>query len=476
MSLQDRAIPDATERARGRARDAGIPDDLLDWIAATAGGSISGLERLTTVREAWYVDVAAPARAPRQLVLRCKRPEGFGIGASYTLEREVQILRALAPTAVPVPRVRGYNRVHEAALLDRMPGRADFHHIADAAERERVADHFMELLAALHRLAPEELNLQELPLPATPQQHALLDLNTWERLYRDAAREADPLLSFALAWLRRNVPAQAGRTALIQGDTGPGQFLFDGGRVTAVLDWELAHFGDPMEDLAWICCRDLFTPFGALPERFRRYAALSGNPIDLDRLRYYRVSALLRTSLATALALEELDSANDIAQILTWHSVTQRALCESLADALGMAIEPAAIPELPPPTPRSPIFDVVRDTLRGDVLPALEEPYRAHRLTQALGLLAHLRLAERLGPQLDARERDELADLLGHVPATPAESRAALVRLAQESGAARERSLLAYFTHREQRVHALLAPAMGEQASSALSPIEDDAR
>ena len=65
----------------------------------------------------------------------------------------------------------------------------------------------------------------------------------------------DPALVFTLRWLRGNVPDVDGPVVLVQGDTGPGNFMFADGRVVAVVDWELAHLGDPMDDIAWLSLR-----------------------------------------------------------------------------------------------------------------------------------------------------------------------------------------------------------------------------
>lgn len=447
-------------------------EQVRAWMLDTAGGGeILRAERLKTVREAWAVDLRTRAGETRPLLLRFRRPDDFGISRVYTLAREVEILRALEPSPVRAPRVVAANEEHGVALLERVAGRADFHHIADPDERERTAADFIEQLAALHRLEPEKLALGGLPLPRNAEEHALADLAVWEEVYRDAGARPDPLLTFALAWLHRNVPEDHGRTCLVQGDTGPGQFLFEDGRVTAVVDWELAHFGDPMEDLAWICIRDLFTPFGALRERFRRYAELSGNELHLPRLRYYRVSALLRTSLSTAIATQQLDPAFDAAQILTWHSVTERALCESLAEAMGVRIAPAPESEPGPPTPRSSVYDVLIAQLRSESQTA-QEPWHAHRLAQAAGLADHLRLAERLGPVLDAQDREELAALLGRAPASHAEGQESLDALVRSAGSQRDAEILRYLLHREERVQRLLQPAMGEQGTPRLSAIE----
>ena len=82
---------------------------------------------------------------------------------------------------------------------------------------------------------------------------------------------------------------------LVQGDTGPGKFTYRSVRVVAVVDWELAHLGDPMDDIAWLSLRATQEPFTDFPTRLREYEELSGNPIDEARVRYYQVMAEKRS-------------------------------------------------------------------------------------------------------------------------------------------------------------------------------------
>lgn len=196
---------------------------LRHWIEEVAGGRIAHSARQPTVREAWAIDVARPDGQTEALFLRCDRGEGFGINAQYSLEREARVLGALQDTAVPVPRMLGFSRTHGAILMERVPGRNDFHKIADAAQRERVAAHFMQCLAALHALSPEKLELAELRIPRTSQEHASLELDASEKLLAGLRGRSEPLLTFALGWLRRNLPARVDRTALLQGRHRTGQ-------------------------------------------------------------------------------------------------------------------------------------------------------------------------------------------------------------------------------------------------------------
>jgi len=447
-------------------------EGLRRWIEEVAAGRIAHCARQPTVREAWAIDVARPDGTTEALFLRCDRGEAFGINAQYSLEREARVLGALGDTAVPVPRIFGFSRTHKAILMERVPGRNDFHKIADPDERERIATHFMECLAELHALSPEKLDLGELRAPQTPQEHASLELDASEKLLAGLTTRREPLLSFALGWLRRNLPERVARTSLLQGDTGPGNFLFHKGRVSAVLDWEFAHFGDPLEDLGWICVRDVATPFGDLGARFRLYEKLSGVPVDLARVRYYRVAAMVRTVGALVLANQALDASADVTTLLAWEVLYARMTCASLGEAMGIETPDGGLPELLPETPRSPLFALAVAQVRDLPLARPEDPYLVHRRGGMVGLLEHLLLAERLGPACDAQELDEQGAILGRRPASLEAGLAALDSLARASGASREPELLAYFTRRAARAQALFAPAMGELAGGRLSPID----
>jgi aminoglycoside phosphotransferase (APT) family kinase protein len=103
----------------------------------------------------------------------------------------------------------------------------------------------------------------------------------------------------AAEWLREHLPP-ADRIVLVHGDYRSGNFLYDdGGRITAILDWELAHLGDPHEDLGWVV-NPLFSVRGAGGERLAcglsprdemlaRYEQATGWRVDPERLRFYEI-------------------------------------------------------------------------------------------------------------------------------------------------------------------------------------------
>src|SRR5690606_26020859 len=239
------------------AHELALPDDLLAWAAELAGGEVTGGARLPGGgrKEAWTLDFAGADGTPQRLFLRYDRSDPARTADPWTLHREASVFLALQGTDVIVPKVLGVHPEHQAMLTELVPGDAWFSRIADPDEAERTARHFMEQLAALHRLDPKALDLPHFPAPTTIPEMVAWELDEWDRIIEARGGDPDPLLAFALGWLRRNVPDVEGPVVLVQGDTGPGNFIYGGGRVRAVVDWELAHLGDPMDDIAWLTLR-----------------------------------------------------------------------------------------------------------------------------------------------------------------------------------------------------------------------------
>src|SRR3546814_9887705 len=103
------------------------------------------------------------------------------------------------------------------------------------------------------------------------------DLRNYQLLEkRDAV---DALIEFFTLWLRRNVPDRSER-CFVTGDCG--QFLCKGPEITAILDVEIGHIGDPMHDLACFRGRHPVENMGDVPALFQRYASARGRPVDLE--------------------------------------------------------------------------------------------------------------------------------------------------------------------------------------------------
>ncbi len=175
------------------------------------------------------------------LFLRYDRLDPAQRGDPFTLHREAHFYRAFADSPVPVPRIVGVHPTEQAILSERVPGQAWFSRIRDEDERVSVASDFMRILAEMHRVDPHRLQLPDQHPETGLRQLVAQEIDTWETVYRDAGGKADPLIELALTWVKRNIPDVDGPVVIVQGDTGPGNFLYENGRVTAVLDLELGH-------------------------------------------------------------------------------------------------------------------------------------------------------------------------------------------------------------------------------------------
>jgi aminoglycoside phosphotransferase (APT) family kinase protein len=118
----------------------------------------------------------------------------------------------------------------------------------------------------------------------------------------DAVGEPHPALEAGLRWLRLNPPAAERGPVLVHGDCRLGNLLVDEDGLVALLDWELAHAGDPAEDLGWICARSWrfgnddrpALGLGSREELLRAYAEAGGAPIGREELRWWEALANAR--------------------------------------------------------------------------------------------------------------------------------------------------------------------------------------
>ena len=372
---------------------AGLPDDLVSWMEEIGGGRVVVADRMPggARKEAWFIDLEMADGTVASCFLRYDRSDPERTKDPWTLHREATVYLALQDGPVPVPRVLGVHPVHQAMLSERVEGGNWFSRITDRAEQEATARDFMTKLAALHSLDAAGLDLPAFPTVTTVAGAVVAELDEWERLLAARGGTPDPALLFSLRWLRDHIPPYDGPPVLVQGDTGPGNFMYLGGRVTAVVDWELAHLGDPMDDIAWLSLRATQEPFTDFPTRLREYEALSGNVIDEDRVRYYQVMAETKLQVMSHRGPraddDEADSGggrdgggNDVGNGFIYQVLHRRLWLEALAAANGLELVPAEKPQARDPRDSDWMYDAVLTQLRDVIVPRTTDP-----LAQARG-------------------------------------------------------------------------------------------
>jgi len=313
------------------------------------------------------------------------------------------------------------------ALYERVAGHDSIAELP-AHQGQAVMEDFIKVLAAWHRLDAGSLGVA-LAWPATPEECALNRPTELSALTGDPGVE--PLRTFGKWWIRRHVPRPMPSMVLLQGDTGPGNFIFEGGRVKAVTDWEWARFGDPMEDLGTICCRCLFfAPYVRLEPLFRLYEEASGIAVDYDRIRFYRAQQMVQSVIALVAVTHQLDPAGPAAMNVAYRIRGDFVCCNAIALAMGCDLDE---PKRRPSTPFSlvPSFDLVGACLHimdHEVAPVLTDVYLRERIGWAARLAEALDRLAQLGPGLVADELEDLSELLRSAPASVAEGLAELDR------------------------------------------------
>ena len=387
-----------------------------------------------------------------------------GAHEHYTLRRESEIYAAVATAGLPVPKILGVHPVHEAVLMAYVQGDARFAPLDLAAQAAVVAD-FAPLLARLHATDPAKMELPSLAPVRSITDHVVEELDIWESRFR-AVSAPNPFLRACFLWLRQNLPDVGGLPSLVQGDTGPGNFLHDGHRVTALVDFELAHLGDPMEDLAWVGTRNAQDPVPDFDVFLSQYAEAGGVAFDGKRFRYHSLFAEVRIGvLGTERAAAGGPSPmGDLGSGLIYGALHRRLTLEALCTAVG---EPRPdLGSMPArDTAQTAYFDGMLQQMKDLISPAIADPFAAQRLKSLARVVKHLRELDRIGSEaLAEAELDDLESVLGHRPSSSVEGRAELDELVG-AGAMDAVDLIPFATADVSRAHQLAAGAMGSLAT-----------
>ena len=158
-----------------------------------------------------------------------------------------------------------------------------------------------EWLGKLHALDATPLDLgAAFKTSLNPRDEMLAEIERFRQLWYSTRLNHDPLLAASMAWLERNIPPLPPRLSIIHGDPGFHNILVKNGRLSAILDWELSHLGDPVENLCYI--RPHIERLIPWDEFLAAYQSHGGGPYNEQSARYYRVWRGMRLSVMTLLA------------------------------------------------------------------------------------------------------------------------------------------------------------------------------
>lgn len=427
-----------------QAVDDPVERRLVGWLERTIGGSVTAITRQDRWRPAWFVELTRPFGVER-LYVRGDRGAGG-------IEREYRLLKVLEANGVPVPHVRGLCPDPLAIVMTEAPGRADLSTAESEAERRSVMDHYVELLAALHAIDPAEFEAVGFVRPSGPEAIAGIYFEGAVARYRAAKRRPEPLLEFMIGWVKRNRPRSRNRVTLVWGD--PAQFLFQDGRITALLDFEFAHLGDPMHDLAAMQLRDTSEPLGDIARVLRRYADLTGEMIDAEAFDFHLIQFAVATPVDLANSVSRPLPTSDLVQYMEWSVHLSRMPMELIARRAGVTLAP-----LPPPESRPTRWGVMAEGLIGAIrdIPAADG-FAAYRREAVAKLAAYLQRIGEMGPAFDEQDLAATEALLGAKFDSWQAADAALEAFVQEAGPDLDSVLIPFFHRRSQRQQVLIEP------------------
>ena len=424
-------------------------DDTIErWFRSEFGGTVVELVRQDRWRPVWFATVDRDGER-HELVVRGDRTD---MPLIYPLEHEMTFQRLLGDQGIPVATVRGWIGDLPAYVMDKVAGQEHFPDTPDA-ERASAVDDYVAILARIHKLPIEPFVAAGISRAEDPAQVGLIGLARYEAHYRSLKDHHDPLLEFFLGWLRRNPVEGAGREGPIVWDSG--QFHHADGKIVAVLDLQLGHIGDPMMDLAAWRMRDTIVGYGDMAALYARYEDLSGEPVDLDAVRWHHIAFTLSNQLAYSSALKHPSPASDLMTNLQWCYETNLFATEALADELGVELPTVDMPDPRVSEAQAGHAHMVR-ALRNVTT---DDRFLQHELRTLFRLARHLQRRDEIGEALEAADLDDLEALLGARPHNWREGEAKLERFVLDDDGRHDREILRVLHRRNLRAHMLLGPA-----------------
>lgn len=377
--------------------------ELRTWVETCFGASVTSWTQISGGNRcrSWVIGLSG-GRGPDTVYLRYQPPRAPS-AEPYTVWREALIYRAIESTEVCAPRLLAVHHTHQAIVTTAAEGRADYRRLNDPDQKTAIAREFAQALAHLHARPIAQLATGTLNAPATIADCVRAEIDIWRAMYVESGRQ-DPLIELALAWLVKHLPDPDEAPVLVHGDAGPGNFLFQGNHMTGLVDWELAHPGDPIEDLAWFCMRCVMEPVPDFIGTLREYESASGRRIDQTRLMYHRVFVSTRVVIIRHRNVTGLPGNSIVSR-----SLNRRLLVDALAAAEGIAL-PQTDPVHPVVTERTALFKGIDDDLRAL---SQDHPGAADFAKNTAKVIKYLCQFDSYGHRVEDRSLQMIGALLG---------------------------------------------------------------
>ncbi len=294
-------------------------------VEEALGGALVRVERLAggACQDNFVVEAKGRADGEAPIAKWVLRSDArTSLPGSIDRAREYEVMRAAVAAGVKTPRPHVllpdlFGPKTSAYLLPFFGGEAIGRKIVKGPELSRARENLHEELAIelakVHTVTPESAP-RLFPEERTLDSPARRRLDTM-RSHADGLARKRPALEWLLRWLLENEASSLGDASaenagrvLVHGDFRTGNFLVEPSGLSALLDWEFAHFGSPYEDLTWISVRDwrfgkLDLPVGGFSKRepfYEAYTRASGRRLDPRAIHYWEILGNVSWALGAA--------------------------------------------------------------------------------------------------------------------------------------------------------------------------------
>lgn len=389
--------------------------------------SLAGMDRLPQGASAETYEIRVNTdRGTHRLCLR-RAPGGEESGERKPgIRTQARLIQLAAASGVPAPEIlhvlEPSDGLGDGFLMNWVEGESLGSRIVRSEElaeiRPRLAFECGEVLARIHAI---DLEAEKLARALHRTQASDEVEQTWDR-YRQL-ETPQPMVDFTARWLLDRLPEPTG-DKLVHAEFRNGNFIVTPGGIRAVLDWEMAHIGDPMRDLGWLC-NNSWTygktelpvgGFGTLEQLFSGYESVTGEPVDRDRVYFWLVYGSFWWAITCLTMVDTFRTGPD--RSIERAAIGRRS-SEAQIDCVNLLIPGPATPPAQEPSasaldmPESEeLLRAARDFLRGDVMSNTSGRVNFHARVAANAIDIVARDIE-MGPAAREQESQELAALLG---------------------------------------------------------------
>jgi aminoglycoside phosphotransferase (APT) family kinase protein len=293
---------------------------VASWYSGATG--VAGAAKLSggASKETWTFDIIHPDGNAGAILRRA--PPGYAASPSPSrgvdLDGEAVLMQLAHDAGLPSPRVMHVLTPEDGLGRGFIMARVEGETIARKILRDDEFARARPLLARqIGGIAAGIHGLPRATLPDLRSNTTTAEIGDLTREYRNCDWPR-PVFELALRWLADHDPGPSREVTLVHGDFRHGNLIIGPDGVRAVLDWELAHFGDPMEDLGWICVNswrfgEIDKPVGGFGTREDLFAGYeeAGRKADPDRVMFWEVMGTLRWGIMCGRMMQRFRNAHD---------------------------------------------------------------------------------------------------------------------------------------------------------------------